>query len=417
MDIFGIIYKAINGLKKAIDGLLKNMDKALKKQDALLFADGSNVTSYRDLQLDILKNVSFEGTTLFMAKPDSIWQFYYGYHDSVSPAGSELLKSEEYLIKCKDKPIQEFRYFTYDPINSEDVLAVLSLDCALDMNFADLFSGYTNLREVRNIKRVEGARDIHGMFRNCENLVHIDDFATNDITDMEATFQGCKKLKKLPKIDTSKVTNFSRTLMRSGVEYIPQEVDSGSWVFYSAVNLDYFAYQSNLVDVYLRAPLVETIEFAFQGCEKLKEAHIVLNDESSLASVHAHRMFTGCSSLEEVYFSSNKNVNQIDDLFRGCSNLKTITWDFGTPAMMDNAFLGCYNLETFNGTTGLGTTMNFIDCSKLSYDSLISIINRLMERSGGVELILHQEAYDRLTPEDIAVATNKGWSVVSANEY
>lgn len=213
------------------------------------------------------------------------------------------------------------------------------------------------------------------------------------------------------------MTNFSRALMRSGVEYIPYDVDSGSWVFYSAVNLDYFAYQSNLVEVYLSAPLVETIEFAFQGCEKLKEAYIELNEGSSHASVHAHRMFTDCSSLEEVYFRSNKNVNQIDDLFMGCSNLKTITWDFGTPAMMDSAFLGCYNLETFNGTTGLGTTMNFIDCSKLSYDSLISIINRLMERSGGVELILHQEAYDRLTPEDIAVATNKGWSVVSANEY
>lgn len=412
MDIFGIIYKALNKLNKLVTGLREDV---YKKQNKLTYADGSNVTSYRDLQLDILKNVSFEGTTLFMAKPDSIWQFQYGYHDSVSPAGSELLKSEEYLIKCKDKPISEFCYVMYDPINPEDLLAVLSLDCAADMNFADLFSGYTNLREVRNIKRVDGARAIHGMFSGCENLVHIDDFATNDITDMEATFYGCKKLKKLPKIDTSKVTNFSRALMRSGVEYIPEDVDSGSWVFYSAVNLDYFAYQSNLVEVYLSAPLVETIEFAFQGCEKLKKAYIVLNEGSSLASVHAHRMFTDCSSLEEVYFSSNKNVNQIDDLFRGCSNLKTITWDFGTPAMMDSAFLGCYNLETFNGTTGLGTTMNFIDCSKLSYDSLISIINRLREKSGGVSLILHQEAYDRLTPEDIAIATNKGWSVISAN--
>lgn len=413
MDIFGIIYKALEGLKKSIDGLLKNMDKALKKQDALLFADGSNVTNYRDLQLDILKNVSFEGTTLFMAKPDSIWQFMYGYYDSVSPAGSELLKSEEYLIKYKDKPIQDFCYITYDPINPEDLLAVLSLDCAKDMNFEYLFSGYTNLREVRNIKRVEGASSIKRMFSGCKNLVHIDDFVTNDLTDISFTFDNCKKLKKLPKIDTSKVTNFSYTLYYGGVEFIPD-----SWSFDSAKNLDCFAYGSELVEVYLSAPLVETIEFAFQRCEKLKEAHIQLNEEEhSLTSVHAHRMFTDCSSLEEVYFSSNKNVNQIDDLFRGCSNLKTITWDFGTPAMMDTAFLGCYNLETFNGTTGLGSTMNFMDCSKLSYDSLISIINRLRERSGGEELILHQEAYDRLTPEDIAVATNKGWSVISANEY
>lgn len=273
MELFKIIYKAIDGLKKSVDGLLKNMDKALKKQDALLFADGSNVTSYRDLQLDVLKNASFEGTTLFMTKPDTIWQFLYGYYDSEENAGSNLVYSDGYLIKHKDHPIRRLWYLMYDEISPiEDALAVLSLDCAKDMSFEQLFSGYTNLREVRNIKRVEGANNIKGMFSGCENLVHIDDFATNDITDMSDTFYNCKKLKKLPKIDTSKVTNFSSTLQRCGVEFIPD-----SWSFDEALTFKGFAEGSMIEDISMYAPLATNLENAFRNCKKLTAINIVVD--------------------------------------------------------------------------------------------------------------------------------------------
>lgn len=410
MDIFGIIYKAIEGLKKAIDGLLKNMDKALKKQDALLFADGSNVTSYRDLQLDILKNVSFEGTTLFMAKPDSTWQFQYGYYDSEDSAGSGLLKSEEYLIKYKDKPIRDFYYTMYDAIDPKDLLAVLSLDCAKGMNFADLFSGYTNLREVRNIKRVEGTRDIHGMFSGCENLVHIDDFVTNDITDMGSTFNGCKKLKKLPKIDTSKVTYFAHTLQQSGVESIPD-----SWRFHVAEILDNFASKSNLVDAYISAPLLVSADSAFASCEKLKTVSLHCGTPTQGRYIWAYRTFFYCHNLKEVYIDADEYFSSTNSLFEGCSNLEYISWGIKTKIDVTTAFLGCSNLERFECSKEIESSMHFEECPKLSLDSVKNIINMLKTNEQPIrkELRLHPEAYDRLTPEDIAVAVNKGWVVMS----
>ena len=438
MELFKIIYKAIDGLKKTVDGLLKNMDKALKKQDALLFADGSNVTSYRDLQLDILKNLSFEGTTLFMAKPDSIWQFQYGYHDSVDSAGSELLKSDGYLIKYKDKPIREFYYPMYDSIDQEDLLAVLSLDCATYMNFKYLFAGYTNLKEVRNIKRVEGANNIKGMFSGCENLVHIDDFATNDITDMSTTFSGCKKLKKTPKIDTSKVTNFSCTLQQCGVEFIP-----GSWSFDEALAFEWFANGSMIEDITMYAPLATTLEYAFHNCEKLTAINIVVDKAIHLdslcgcckelkyasigfgcTSINSSYLFSECEKLEQFEIQTNSSTFRVlSYAFFNCRNLKTISGDISlgnfSGCYIGDAFTGCYSLENFDGfyfpeSNKVVNTYNFSDCPKLTIESMQSIMNRLNNQQA--DLIFNTEAFNKLTPEDIAIATNKGWSVMSSHQ-
>lgn len=438
MELFKIIYKAIEGLKKVVDGLLKNMDKALNKQDALLFADGSNVTSYRDLQLDVLKNVSFEGTTLFMAEPDTIWQFEYGYHDSVDSAGSELLKSDGYLIKHKDNPIRTLWYLTYDEISPvRDVLAVLSLDCAKDMSFENLFSNYTNLREVRNIKRVEGANNIKGMFYGCINLVHIDDFATNDITDMSSTFYGCEKLKKLPKIDTSKVTSFDRTLGSSGVEFIPD-----SWTFDEALTFERFANESMVEDISMYAPLATNLNYAFHNCKKLTDIYIAVDKAIFLdglcggckelkyakidignTSIESRYLFYNCEKLELFEIQTNSSIfHALPNAFFNCRNLKTISgdislWNFSN-CYIGNAFTGCYSLENFDGfyfpeDNKVVNPYDFSDCPKLTVESMQSIMNRLNNQQA--DLIFNTEAFNKLTPEDIAIATNKGWSVESAN--
>lgn len=437
MELFKIIYKAIEGLKKSVDGLLKNMDKALKKQDALLFVDGSNVTSYRDLQLDILKNASFEGTTLFMTKPDTIWQFGYGYYDSEDSAGSDLSYSDGYLIKHKDNPIIILLNLMYDAINVADVLAVLSLDCAKGMNFEYLFDEYTNLREVRNIKRVEGANNIKGMFSGCENLVHIDDFATNDITDMSNTFYRCKKLKKLPKIDTSKVTSFCRTLSLSGVEFIPD-----SWTFDKALTFEMFANGSMIEDITMYAPLATTLEYAFHDCKKLTAINIVVDKAIFLeslcsgckelkyasigfggTSINSQYLFHDCEKLEQFEIQTNSSTFQaLSEAFFNCQNLKTISGDISlynsSGCYIGNTFTGCYSLENFDGFyfpegNKVVNTYNFSDCPKLTIESMQSIMNRLNNQQA--DLIFNTEAFNKLTPEDIAIAVNKGWSVSSAN--
>ena len=60
-------------------------------------------------------------------------------------------------------------------------------------------------------------------------------------------------------------------------------------------------------------------------------------------------------------------------------------------------------------------TLNLLPCSKLTHDSLMNIINNLYDiKTKGCNaqnLILGYTNLTKLTEEEIAIATNKGWTV------
>lgn len=56
-----------------------------------------------------------------------------------------------------------------------------------------LFSGATNLQEVRNIN-ISNLSYMTSMFQNCSSLVTIDELDTSNISAMSQTFKGCRSL-------------------------------------------------------------------------------------------------------------------------------------------------------------------------------------------------------------------------------
>jgi hypothetical protein len=56
-------------------------------------------------------------------------------------------------------------------------------------------------------------------------------------------------------------------------------------------------------------------------------------------------------------------------------------------------------------------------CSLLTRQSCINIFNNLYDRRRSAvnyrssEIVLHSDVYNRLTADDIAIATNKGWTI------
>lgn len=79
-----------------------------------------------------------------------------------------------------------------------------------------------------------------------------------------------------------------------------------------------------------------------------------------------------------------------------------------------NAFNGCRSLEniTIEGTIGDGINFSY---SPLSHDSLISIITHLADTTGASTkpvLTIGTTNYEKLTAEEIKIATDKGWEVV-----
>lgn len=96
----------------------------------------------------------------------------------------------------------------------------------------------------------------------------------------------------------------------------------------------------------------------------------------------------------------------IYDIFKGCSSLTTL-------GGLKNLGMGYTTGWDANSSS---LTLNLSDSSLLTHDSLMNVINNLYDiKSKGVKpqtLQLGNTNKAKLTTEEIAIATNKGWDVI-----
>ena len=165
-----------------------------------------------------------------------------------------------------------------------------------------------------------------------------------------------------------------------------------------------------------------------QGCSSLLEVPYLDVTKSNYTSY----MFDGCRSLKKIPQFDLSNVSGAENMFNNCTNLEIIPLlnmqnvkYTGWP----NGFVyNCTNLTTLGGFKNLGqayqTTMNENDTNstlkmqystKLTHESLMNVINNLYDiKTKGVkpqQLILGTTNLEKLTSEEIAIATEKGWNV------
>lgn len=111
------------------------------------------------------------------------------------------------------------------------------------------------------------------------------------------------------------------------------------------------------------------------------------------------------------------NVTALGYTFYGATRLKTLdisTWNFNkVTSITTTLFLGDTSLENLKFGYNLKTSISFSSCP-LTHDSALSVINGLAEVTTTKTVIFKQSTYDTLIEDEIAMATDKGWSVVSA---
>ena len=143
------------------------------------------------------------------------------------------------------------------------------------------------------------------------------------------------------------------------------------------VNSDYLLNRLVIRLPYLDTSDMTTLSYAFQRCNRLIE-------------------------LQELDAGKITNVNQA---FASCSALK----DFGGLKDLGKAYL---TTQVANYTN---YKLNFSNSSALTHESLMNVINKLYDiASLGVQtqqVDLTGTSLALLTPEEIAIATSKGWSV------
>ena len=180
----------------------------------------------------------------------------------------------------------------------------------------------------------------------------------------------------------------------------------------------------------------------FQHCKSLKRIH---NFPQIQAHHTIYNMFYNCQYLEEVPYFDTSNVSDFRCIFKFCGKLTTIPqYDLSNATSTSYMFEGCHTLQSIpmlecgklinaeymflscpslvdvGGLKNIKCNISFINCSKLTSDSIYNIIEGLYDFEYWAEepdstqgtLTLATSLSSVVTEEMMAMATNKKWKII-----
>lgn len=240
--------------------------------------------------------------------------------------------------------------------------------------------------------------DAKYMFLGCGNLIEIPLLDTSNVKNMSSMFSRCSKLTTIPLLNTSKV--YSMEAM--------------------------FEYCTSLVSI----PLLDTsnvIEMngMFSSCSNLTSIPLLNTSKAR----QMQRTFNSCYSLTSIPQLDTSNVTTFYNTFYNCNNLTDVPLLNASKATyIVDVFGGCSKLTNFGGFENLGQAYSTTQSANynsykldlryntsLTHDSLMNVINNLYDiKTKGCktqQLLLGSVNLAKLTAEEIAIATEKGWTV------
>jgi surface protein len=185
------------------------------------------------------------------------------------------------------------------------------------------------------------------------------------------------------------------------------------------------------------------MSYMFNGCKNLVSLDLSNFNTGNVTNMTA--MFDKCENLQNLDISGFdfSKVSTIGYMFRDCAKIQSLTLggtSFGKPASLSQVFSGCKKLtfldisvmdiSNITSTTGLNlmfascdalvdfyppqninTNMSVSSSTALSHDSLLRILNNLMETTTTKTLTLGTTNLAKLSDEEKAIVTNKGWTL------
>lgn len=211
--------------------------------------------------------------------------------------------------------------------------------------------GYSTFSEVPSYLDFSRATDLSKLFYECPYLINADIGKITSATELDYMVYYCSNLKSINMSDTSNVT--------------------------SAYNA---FYQSNRLTA---IPQIDTSNI-----------------------VNASQMIYRCTGLTDVPELNLGKADDCDGLLFRCTALRNI----GGFVDLGKGFLGSTSIQN----------LDISGSSFLSYDSCMNIINKVYDMNLNTlftktaSITFHATPYASLSADDIAIATNKGWTVQSA---
>lgn len=237
----------------------------------------------------------------------------------------------------------------------------------------NMFSGFMNLQEVPLINTSK-VTNMSYMFSNCSSLTEVPLLDTSSVTNMDDMFSGCSELTTIPLFNTSKVTTMNRMFSKCGaIDNLPL-LDTSS---------------------------VTQMNYTFNTCSSLKK----IPEINTQNVTNFNSAFYRCWTLYEVPALNASKVTDVGQMFISCNKLK----DFGGLINLGEAYI------TSHPANWSSYKLTLKDSPELTHDSLMNVINNLYDiKTKGCEvqgLVLGSTNMEKLTSEQIAIATERGWSV------
>lgn len=348
--------KNYDGLSKVnVEAVTNEIDTNIKseniKKDISILGVQGNVEELKGTKIEITKNGTYtpeEPYNAFTEVKANVEADVSEYFTETISAGTNS-GNGAWLKTIKKLPI-----FTISGTSANYMFAQYALEEIPSLDFSNVTTMKGMCYNASKIKTlvlsIPEVTDITDICWSCENLTSVNLTNTSKVTNMYEAFSICTNLNSISISDTSNVTN----------------MDSA---FSEIVNTNFTI-----------APTLDT---------------------SNVTNVY--QMFRKSSYIETVPKYNFAKVINVGEIFKFCSFLTTL----GGFENLGQAYLTTASANYSNYTLNLSASSN------ITHDSLMNVINNLYDIAtkgcNAQKLILGSTNLAKLSDEEKAIATNKGW--------
>ena len=224
-----------------------------------------------------------------------------------------------------------------------------------------------------------GGKCAYSTATSFEGIIKYED--TSNVTNMMLMFSRCSQLTSIPLIDTSNVTSMTS-------------------MFYSCTNLTSIP----LIDTSNVTSMSSMFESCFQSLTTIPQLNT--SNVTDMTS-----MFRACTNLTSVPLIDTSNVKYMTEMFNSCLNLTSIPQlNTSNVTDMNAIFYRCSSLTEIH-MYGMKVNFDISVSTKFTRDALVEILNNLATVTSTQTLNMGSTNLAKLTDEDKAIATGKGWTL------
>ena len=262
--------------------------------------------------------------------------------------------------------VTKFKYFQFDSTSA-------------NTSFQYAWYGCSSLTEFPSIDLSSGT-EFEQAWQNCSSLTSFPMLDLSAGTNFSEAWRGCSSLTEFPTLDLSSGTNFSH-----------------AWSFCSSLT------KFSALDLSSGT----NFSYAWQDCSSLTEFPMLNVSNGTKFG----RAWGGCSNLTEfpmLDLSKGTDFGRTWDMCQSLTFMPALDLSSGTN--FNYAWAGCSSLTTLGGFGAIKADIDLSYSPNLTVESLMNVINQAATVTGKT-MTLGSTNLAKLTDEQKAVATSKGWTL------